>query len=74
VKVIWEQGPSETGRVSFGSDGTETLKESLAINVITKDSTLFNPSDDDVVQSTRSVYSRFSWHEEGVSHYGKERK
>jgi hypothetical protein len=57
VKVIGEQGPGQTGCVSFGNDDTETLKESLAINVVTKYSALFNASDDDVVQSTWGVYS-----------------
>jgi hypothetical protein len=74
VEVIGEQGPSETGCVSFGNDGTETLKEPLAINVIAKDSALFNASDHDVVQSTRSVYACFSWHEERVSDSRKKGK
>ena len=42
----------------FGSNAFQTFQEIIAILVIRKDNTTFNPSCHNMVQSTRGLYSR----------------
>jgi hypothetical protein len=63
MEVVGDQRPCVTNALAFFQHTPETPKELLSIAIVPENLPTLNPPADDVLQRTRCVDARSSWHE-----------
>ncbi len=68
VKVVRYQCPCVTTCLCVGNDMAKPINETITVCVIIKDPPTLNSTHYEVMKSSRSIYSRFTWHKFSISH------
>jgi hypothetical protein len=61
--VIRQERPGKASCLALEKQISKAIQEVLPIIIVAEYLSAFNPSDDDVMKGTRSVYSGFSRHD-----------
>ncbi len=67
VDMLCEQCPRIASRLRVLEQIIKPIDEILPVGIVFENRLPFNPTDDNMLQCTRCIYSGFSWHDGGLS-------
>ena len=68
MKMIRNKRPAKTDGISLLNNSANPIQKIIAVSVVPKDLRMLNPTGYDVMQRTRRIYSRLSWHDKHLAY------
>jgi hypothetical protein len=68
MKMIGDKRPAKTTGIGLLKNSANPVQKIIPVSVVLKDIRTLNPTCYDMMQRTRRIYSRLSWHDKHLAY------